>query len=123
MNDHKLMRATIGAIPIERPRPTPEAPQGLCLDKGYDYPEVPALAAEFGFTLHLRPRGEEARAKRHAGANARRWVVGRAQPLLAQPLPPPPDPLGGAAGRLLGRGGTSPSASSPGAPSPYRDRL
>ena len=29
-------------------------------------PEVPELAAEFGFTLHLRTRGEEIEAKRHA---------------------------------------------------------
>jgi hypothetical protein len=35
------------------------------------------LADEFGFTLHLRSRGEEAWAKRHAGATARRWVVER----------------------------------------------
>ena len=76
-NDHKLMRATIGSIPVERPAPAPDEPQGLCLDKGYDYPEVPALAEEFGFTLHLRTRGEEAQARRHARARARRWVVER----------------------------------------------
>ena len=34
---------------------------------------------EFGFTAHIRPRGEEARAiKRQAGYEARRWVVERA---------------------------------------------
>jgi putative transposase len=76
-NDHKLMRETVEAVPVERPAPTPDAPQGLCLDKGFDYPEVPALAAEFGFTLHLRTRGEERAAKREAGAKARRWVVER----------------------------------------------
>lgn len=81
-NDHKLLRETVEAIPIERPAPTPGVPQGLCLDKGYDYPEVPALAAEFGFTLHLRTRGEEREAKRHAGARARRWVVERAHSWL-----------------------------------------
>jgi putative transposase len=82
INDHKLARATLGSIPVERPAPTPDEPQGLCLDKGYDYPEVPALAAAFGFTLHLRTRGEEAHAKRHAGARARRWVVERAHSWL-----------------------------------------
>jgi transposase len=71
------MRETVEAVPVERPAPTPEAPQGLCLDKGYDYEEPRALAAEFGFTLHLRTRGEEREAKRHAGAKARRWVVER----------------------------------------------
>ncbi len=71
------MRATIEAIPVARPAPTPDEPQGLCLDKGYDYDEPRALAEEFGFTLHLRTRGEEAQAQRHAGARARRWVVER----------------------------------------------
>jgi putative transposase len=36
------------------------------------------LATEFGFTCHIRPRGEEAQAlKREAGFRARRWVVER----------------------------------------------
>jgi putative transposase len=76
-NDHKLMRETLEAIPIERPEPTRRRPQHLCLDKGFDYDEPRALAEEFGFTLHLRTRGEEVRAKRHARAKARRWVVER----------------------------------------------
>ena len=58
--------------------PTDAAPQGMCLDKGYDYEEVRALLAEFGFTAHIRARGEEAQAlKREAGSRARRWVVER----------------------------------------------
>jgi putative transposase len=76
-NDHKLMRETLEAIPVLRPKPTPEEPQGLCLDKGYDYDEPRTLALEFGFTLHLRTRGEEVQAKREAGTKARRWVVER----------------------------------------------
>ena len=77
-NDFKLARATLESIPVARPAPTTENPQGLCLDKGYDYPEVYALADEFGFTAHVRQRGEEAQAlKREAGHKARRWVVER----------------------------------------------
>jgi putative transposase len=76
-NDHKLMRATVAALPVARPTPTAADPQHLCLDKGYDYDEPRALAEAFGFTLHLRTRGEEASAKRRAGAKARRWVVER----------------------------------------------
>jgi putative transposase len=50
----------------------------MCLDKGYDFNEVRELAKEFGFTLHLRSRGEEAKEiKRKAGHKARRWVVER----------------------------------------------
>jgi putative transposase len=76
-NDHKLMRQTLEAIPVRRPKPTRRQPQHLCLDNGFDYQEPRVLAAEFGFTLHLRSRGEEAWAKRHAGGKARRWVVER----------------------------------------------
>nr|WP_233560155.1 IS5 family transposase [Pseudoroseomonas wenyumeiae] len=76
-NDHKLMRQTLQAIPVKRPKPTRRQPQHLCLHKGFDYDEPRALAAEFGFTLHLRTRGEEVRARRHARAKARRWVVER----------------------------------------------
>ena len=76
-NDHKLMRPTIEAVPVRRPRPTRRRPQHLCLDKGFDYDEPRALAREFGFTLHLRTRGEEVRAKRRARARARRRVVER----------------------------------------------
>jgi transposase len=60
-----------------RPKPTRRRPQGLCLDRGYDYDEVRALAEEFGFTCHIRSRGEERALKREAGFSARRWVVER----------------------------------------------
>lgn len=77
-NDFKMARATLESVPIPRPEPTPEEPQGLCLDKGYDYDEVRQLAAAFGYTAHIRARGEEAQAiKREAGHKARRWVVER----------------------------------------------
>lgn len=83
INDHKLMRQTLETLATARPRPSPEAPQNLCLDKGYDYDEVRELAQEFTFTLHLRTRGEELRERvRHAGAKARRWVVERAHSWL-----------------------------------------
>jgi transposase len=77
-NDFKLTPETIASIPIARPKPTPEHPQGMCLDKGYDCDEVRDLLADFRFTAHIRARGEEARAlKQEAGYNARRWVVER----------------------------------------------
>ena len=82
-NDFKMARQTLESVPIPRPEPTPEEPQGLCLDKGYDYEEVRALVEEFGYTAHIRPRGEEAAAiKREVGYKARRWVVERAHSWL-----------------------------------------
>jgi putative transposase len=75
-HDFKMVKETITSIPVERPTPTLEQPQGLCLDKGYDDDEVRELLAEFGFTAHIRARGEEAQAiTREAGYKARRWVV------------------------------------------------
>jgi putative transposase len=72
----KLVRGTIEGMVVERPQPTGERPQGMCLDKGYDFDEVREVLAEFGFTAHIRSRGEEAQAlKREAGQRARRWVV------------------------------------------------
>lgn len=75
--DFKMARETIENL-LERPLPSRAAPQGLCLDKGYDYNEVRELLREFGFTAHIRCRGEEAKAiKKAAGFKARRWVVER----------------------------------------------
>ena len=77
-NDFKMARATLESIPIDRLKPTKEDPQHLCLDKGYDCDEVRALGKEFGYTLHIRPRNEEAQTlKRQVGFKARRWVVER----------------------------------------------
>jgi transposase len=77
-HDMKLVKPTLVDLKLHRPTPTSALPQGLCLDKGYDYDEVRALVAEFGFTAHIRARGEEAVAiKQEAGFRARRWVVER----------------------------------------------
>ena len=77
-HDMKLVKQTVNSLVVKRPRPTKKRPQGICLDKGYDYAEVRDTLKEFGFTAHIRARGEEAQAmKRHAGVKARRWVVER----------------------------------------------
>ena len=77
-HDSKMVEATLESIPVKRPKPTRKNPQGMCLDKGYDYDNVRDLVREFGYTAHIKARGEEARAiKRQAGFKARRWVVER----------------------------------------------
>ena len=77
-HDMKLVRATVDSVAAPRPAPSPDQPQGMCLDKGYDFDEVRRTLEEFGFTAHIRSRGEEAKAiKREAGFKARRWVVER----------------------------------------------
>ena len=77
-HDMKLVRGTLQSIFADRPEPTETLPQGLCLDKGYDFDEVREIVKEFGFTAHICARGEEAQAIKHeAGFKARRWVVER----------------------------------------------
>lgn len=77
-HDSKMVLETIESIPIPRPKPTRRKPQGLCQDKGYDYDSVRELVEQFGYTAHIKARGEEAQAIKHeAGFKARRWVVER----------------------------------------------
>jgi putative transposase len=80
-HDMKLVEDTLASVPqsIEDKRLehlwTGEE-QGLCMDAGYDYDQVREIAWEFGYTTHIRKRGEEKTAK-EAGQKARRWVVER----------------------------------------------
>lgn len=82
-HDMKLVRPTLDSLVVARPEPTEEQPQGMCMDKAYDYDEVHDLLAEFGFTAHIRSRGEEVKELAHqAGKKARRWVVERSHSWL-----------------------------------------
>lgn len=74
----KLTEATLESIPVGRPEPRPYHRQHLCLDKGYDYEEVRELVEMFGYTAHIRSRGEEAKAlQENTHKRAQRWVVER----------------------------------------------
>jgi putative transposase len=76
--DMKMVEATLESIPIERPKPTPEQPQNLSLDAGYDYESVRETIAAWGYTAHIRSRHEEADQKVLVpGFRARRWVAER----------------------------------------------
>jgi len=74
----KVARPTLEPMVVVRPTPTEQAPQGVCLDNGYDYQEIRDLFVECGVTAHIRSRGEEARGRvKEAGKRARRGVVER----------------------------------------------
>jgi len=78
VHDTTLLEATIEALVVERPEPTQEAPQNLCLDKGYDNPTGRHAAAKQGDTPHLRTIGEETAIPRGTKKHKpRRWVVER----------------------------------------------
>jgi putative transposase len=71
------LEATLESIPVERPDPD-RVSQNLCLDKGFDYDFVRDLVAQWGYTAHIRTRGEGEREKAEVpGYRARRWVVER----------------------------------------------
>jgi putative transposase len=77
-NDFKEIKNVLDNIVIQRPQPTKRKKQNLCLDKGYDYPEVHELIKAYGYTGHIKTRGEESSAKAQIpGYRARRWVVER----------------------------------------------
>ena len=76
-NDFKLLRPTLEAFAIPRPCPN-HCPQNLCLDKGYDCLEIDELVASWGYTAHIRRKGEVSISKAPIpGYRARRWVVER----------------------------------------------
>ena len=69
----------LDAIVIERPHPTPEQPQHLCLDLGYDNPTGAAAVTSHHHVAHLRRIGNEKLdlATGELRFPARRWVVER----------------------------------------------
>ncbi len=78
-HDKRLVEETLQSVPVERPQPTPQEPQHLYADKGYDYPDVRELLREWGYTVHIPMRGEssESGGQSIPGYRARRWVVER----------------------------------------------
>jgi putative transposase len=78
VRDDKLLEATLDAVVVERPEPTEESSQHLCLDKGYDNRLTRELVEERNYIPHIRRIGEEkldeAGEKRYP---VRRWVVER----------------------------------------------
>ena len=71
VHDTKLLAGTIEAIVVERPEPTEEHPQNLCLDKGYDNPTGRESAAAKGHTPHIRRIGEEKAVQRGKKSTSR----------------------------------------------------
>src|ERR1700730_4836134 len=69
-HDMKLAEPTLENIVIERPKPTKKHPQNMCMDKGYDFPEIDELVAEWGYTRHTL-RGEASTNPREKGKDPR----------------------------------------------------
>lgn len=63
---------TLDSIVVKRRR---NRRHNLCLDKGYDFPEIEREAVKRRYVPHIRHRGEKKRKKRRH--KRRRWVVER----------------------------------------------
>lgn len=94
-NDHLLLTETIAAIVVERPQPTPQAPQHLCLDGGYNNELARAVVKEHNYQAHIRPGGAEpeipAGQLKHPARRSRRGKDARLvvkMPRLGQPNSP-----------------------------------
>ena len=77
--DMKLLARTLDALAIARPAPTSAQPQGVCLDKAYDYDIIRDQLDARGYTPHIRPVGEDRVFARSLdpAKQPRRWVVER----------------------------------------------
>ena len=70
-HDMKAATNTLDSVIVERPLKK----QNLCLDKGYDFPEIERESTtKRRYILHIRHRGEEKELIK-IGYPARRWVV------------------------------------------------
>ena len=79
VHDTKVLAETLAAIMVERPQPTLEQPQYLCLDKSNDIPTGLTTVEAYSYMPHIRRIGEE-KLDPVSGATripARRWVVER----------------------------------------------
>lgn len=77
VHDQKLLAATLDAIPVERPQPTPRKKQHLCLDKGYTGEPVEREVRRRDYVPHVPVKGTPAKQKKHRHGQARRWKVER----------------------------------------------
>jgi putative transposase len=59
VRDDKVLEATLDAEVVESPEPTEEAPQHLCLAKGYDKQPTRELVQGRACFPHIRRIGEE----------------------------------------------------------------
>ena len=80
-NDFLLTELTFESIAIKRPDPLFQE-QNLCLDKGYDYPEVDFLIDKWQYNGHIRRKGEPDLPAENRCHQPKRWVVERSHAWL-----------------------------------------
>ena len=77
-HDKKLVKSTLDSMPIKRPS-SKKVKQNICMDKGYDFPDIRELVEQYGYTAHIPYKGDKKKCKKlpRYRKRARRWVVER----------------------------------------------
>lgn len=76
--DMKVADAALDSVVADRPTPTPQRPQHLCRDKGFDYPETRRAAEARGYRVHTPKRGVDTPPPPPDQRQpARRWTIER----------------------------------------------
>lgn len=75
--DIKLLAATLDGIVVERPEPSLDMPQNLCLDKGYSGEPGQEIAVDKNYQAHVPDKinAKQKRKRKPGRRKARRWVV------------------------------------------------
>ena len=78
-HDKKFVKRTLDTMFFERPSPEDiiQNIQNICMDKGYDFTDIRKLVEDYGYTTHIKSRGEENIRRGIPDFKARRWVVER----------------------------------------------
>lgn len=65
-------------VVADRPKPSDQHPQHMCLDKGYDMPECDQTLLDYGYLEHIKRKGQiECPVPGEKRYPVRRWVVER----------------------------------------------
>jgi putative transposase len=76
-HDVKMLAATLDGVVVERPEPSEEEKQNLCLDKGYAGEPSQQVAEARGYEVHVPDKANAKQKRKRQGGRrkARRWVV------------------------------------------------
>lgn len=74
-HDVSQLGAVLDSKIVHQPKTTKAVPENLCADAGYVGETADAIIRRHGYVPHVRPRGEEIKAKKNKRFKPRRWIV------------------------------------------------
>jgi putative transposase len=74
-HDVSQLGAVLDSKIAHQPRASKAVKENLCADAGYVGETADAIIRDHGYIPHVRPRGEEVKAKKNRRFKPRRWIV------------------------------------------------